>query len=67
MYSNFRVANTNVTFPVEVTNKAVKEKLNEKIKSGVYSIGEKIVPQVFECMKLKDGKIQVEQITVCGK
>ena len=62
-----RVGKTKVSFPTDVTNKQVNKNLNEKIRTGIYSIGEQIVPQVFECLKMKNGEVQIEKITVCGK
>ena len=51
-----RVGKTKVSFPTDVTNKELNENLNEKIRMGIYSIGEQIVPQVFECLKMKNGE-----------
>ena len=62
-----RVNKTHITLPVEDTNNKVREQLKEKIKSGIYSIGETIVPQEFKCLHMKNGKPAFEIVTVYGK
>ena len=49
------------------STKKVTERLHEKIADGHYKIGCLIVPQKFEKITLKDGKIQKEEIDVCGR
>ena len=63
---NFRIGKVDVTFPVEQTNQLLLKDVKEKIKDGVYSIGELVVPQSFEKLIIKDGEIEVKTITVEG-
>ena len=51
----------------EETNKDVIKQLKDKIKDGIYSIGEKVVPQVFKKLSLVNDEIKVEEITIQGK
>ena len=44
--------------PTSPSTKRVTEKLHEEIADGYYTIGCLIVPQKFEKITLKDGKIQ---------
>ena len=53
--------------PTSPSTKRVTEKLHEKIADRYYEIGSFIVPQKFEKNTLKDGKIQKEEIEVCGR
>ena len=53
--------------PTSPSTKRVTERLHEKIADGHYKIGCLIVPQKFEKITLKDGKIQKEEIEVCGR
>ena len=53
--------------PTSPSTKTVTENLQEKIADGYYKIGCLIVPQKFEKVTLKDGKIQNEEIEVCGR
>ena len=48
----------NVSVPDDITNKKLKVKLNEKIVNGDFCIGEKIVPQKFKKVALRDGHIE---------
>lgn len=40
--------------------------LKKNIKDGIYSIGEPIVPQEFERMRMKDGVVYTDVVTVDG-
>ena len=52
--------------PTSPSTKRITENLHEKIADGHYRIGCLIVPQKFERITLKDGKIQKEEIEMCG-
>ena len=69
-FSMCRLNVTNLTeqsIPVEQTNKEVMNQLKQKIESGEYTLGELIVPQMFEKTYLKDGKLHTEEIMVQGR
>ena len=53
--------------PTSPSTKRVTEKLHEKIADGYHNIGCLVIPQKFEKITLKDGKIQKEEIEVCGR
>ena len=55
-----------MSIPTETTSAHVTSKLKEKINENSYSIGELIVPQVFQKMSLRNNKIEVEDVTVKG-
>ena len=56
-----------ITLPAEVPLKTLKSKLNEKILSGEYNIGQLIVPQVFQKTSIKDNTVVTEEFTVEGR
>ena len=55
------------SIPIEETNKEVNQTLKQKINDGIYTLGEKIVPQVFEKVCLKNEKLCTEEIIVKGR
>ena len=64
----FRLSAPNLTeIPTSPSTKRVTEKLHETIADGYYKLDYLIVPQKFEKITLKDGKIQKEEIEVCGR
>ena len=56
-----------ITLRDEVPLKTLKSKLNEKILSGEYNIGQLIVPQVFQKTSIKDNTVVTEEFTVEGR
>ena len=58
---------TETSMPTSPSTKRVTENLHEKIADEYYKIGCLIVPQKFEKITLKDGKIQKEEIEVYGR
>ena len=56
-----------ISHPVDITNSQVKELLNEKILSGVYKIGELIIPQTFEKVIFRDNQLVTEDVVVRGR
>ena len=64
----FRLSAPNLTeIPTSPSTKRVIEKLHETIADGYYKLDYLIVPQKFEKITLKDGKIQKEEIEVSGR
>ena len=53
---------SNISFPMEETNKEVQKQLMEKIKKDIYHTGNLIVPQKYEKVILKNGQLQYEEI-----
>ena len=58
---SFRIYGGTVSMPTEDTNDHVMQKLKDRIKEGVYTIGEKVVPQVFKKLALRDGNTYIEK------
>ena len=55
------------TFPVEQTNQQVLKQLKEKTTMGVYKVGDLIVPQDFQKVSVKGGKIVTEKKFINGR
>ena len=58
---------SNISFPIEKTNKEVQKQLMEKIKKGIYHTGNLLVPQKYEKVILKNGQLLNEEIQVSGR
>ena len=58
---------SNISFLLEETNKEVQNKLMEKIKKGIYHTENLIVPQKYEKVMLKNGRLLNEEIQVSGR
>ena len=58
---------SNISFLMEETNKEVQNKLMEKIKKGIYHTENLIVPQKYEKVILKNGRLLNEEIQVSGR
>ena len=56
-----------VALPAVPSNKVLKKNLKEKIKSGEYKIGRKIVPQEFQKSVIKNNKITTEVVKISGR
>ena len=56
-----------ICFLMEETNKEVQNKLMEKIKKGIYHTENLIVPQKYEKVILKNGRLLNEEIQVSGR
>ena len=52
---------------MEPTNDEVNTSLKEKIENGEYHLGDLIVPQTFEKLSIKNGKIKREDIKIEGR
>ena len=52
--------------PCEPTNDEVMKQLKDKIKAGVYKMGEEIVAQTFQKLQIKDGEGEIV-VVVCGR
>ena len=59
--------NKSVSIPVEETNDEVMRQLKQKIALGTYKVGNLIVPQVFEKVAIRDGRIAYEKVTVVDR
>ena len=59
----------NVSMPCDITNEAVKEKMQQLVLDGTYTAGEPIVPQSFLKHKVdkNSGRIVTEKFTVAGR
>ena len=55
------------TFLVEKINQQVLKQLKEKITMGVYRVGDLIVPQEFQKVSVKGGKIVTKKFFISGK
>ena len=54
--------------PCEPTNDEVLKQLKEKIKAGLYTMGEAIVPQKFQNLSInKDGEAEIVDVVVSGR
>ena len=56
-----------ISMPCEPTNSEVTEDLKLKIASGVYKMGEEIVPQNFKRVLILNGKPVISEIVVSGR
>ena len=59
--------NKSISIPVEETNDEVMRQLKQKIALGTYKVGNLIVPQVFEKVAIRDGRIAYEKVTIVGR
>ena len=57
--NHFRLCGGEISIPTEKSNENLKKDLVNQVASGIYSIGELVVPQKFEKMQMKDGEIKV--------
>ena len=55
------------TFSVEQTNQQVLKQLKKKIAMRVYKVGDLTVPQEFQKVSVKGGKIVTEKIFINGR
>ena len=53
-----------MSIPVEGTNNEVMRQLKQKIGLRTYKVGNLIVPQVFEKVAIRDGRIVYEKIAI---
>ena len=58
---------TEVSIPIEETNEDIMVQLKSKIEKGDYTLGDLIVPQMFENISLKDGTLIKEEVVVRGR
>ena len=58
--------NKSISIPVEETNDELMRKLRQKIALGTYQVGNLIVPQVFEKVTIRDGRIVYEKVKIVG-
>ena len=57
-----------ISMPYERTNDEVLKQLKEKIKAGLYTMGEVIVPQKFQKLSInKDGEAEIVDVVVSGR
>ena len=56
-----------ITLSAEVPLQTLKSKLNEKILSGEYNIGQLTVPQAFQKTSIKVNTVVTEEFTVKGR
>ena len=59
--------NKSISIPVEETNDELMRQLKQKIALGTYQVGNLIVPQVFEKVAIRDGRIVYEKVTIVGR
>ena len=59
--------NKSISMPVEETNDEVMRQLKQKIALGTYQVGNLIVPQVFEKVAIRDGRIIYEKVTIVDR
>ena len=62
-----QLENRKSPFPVEQTNQQVLKQLKEKIRMGVYKVGDLIVPQEFQKVSVEGGKIVTEKNFISGR
>ena len=58
-----------VSMPCDITNEAVKEKMQQLVLDGTYTAGEPIIPQTFlkHTVDKNSGRIVTEEFTVSGR
>ena len=56
-----------ITLPAAVPLQTLKSKLNKKVLSGEYNIGQLIVPQALQKTSIKDNTVVTEEFTVEGR
>ena len=54
------------SIPVDERNDEVMRQLKQKIALGTYKVGNLIIPQVFEKVAIRDGRIAYEKVTIVG-
>ena len=59
--------NKSISIPVEETNGEVMRQLKQKIALGTYKVGNLIVPQVFEKVAIRGGRIAYEKVIIVGR
>ena len=52
--NHFRLCGGEISIPTEKSNENLKKDLVNQVESGIYSIGELVVPQKFEKMQMKE-------------
>ena len=59
--------NKSISIPIEETNAELMKQLKQKIALRTYQVGNLIVPQVFEKVAIRDGRIVYEKVTIVGR
>ena len=63
-----KIDGTTVSVPADITNEQLKEFLIKDISSGLYTVGELIVPQKFTKLKIDDrNNIVPEEFEISGR